>query len=97
LHAGDDQITDGISLPEIVESPTNLFTVHQNLTRKLTWKDNAKDLKCVATHVALDGTMLPTIKQIAVRCEYMRNDNALCNNFKYLSNSYAFLLIQLKY
>ncbi|XP_021923812.1 fasciclin-3 isoform X1 [Zootermopsis nevadensis] len=63
---GDDQITDGLSRLEIVESPTNLFTVHQNLTRKLTWKDNAKDLKCVATHIALDR-VLSTIKQINVR------------------------------
>jgi hypothetical protein len=66
---GDDQITDGVGRPEIVESPTDLFTVHQNLSRRLTWRDNRKDLKCVATHIALDGEMKPTVIQISVRCK----------------------------
>lgn len=64
---GDDQIMDGVGRPEIVESPTDLFTVHQNLTRRLTWRDNRKVLKCVATHIALDGEMKPTVIQISVR------------------------------
>ncbi|XP_069684944.1 fasciclin-3 isoform X1 [Periplaneta americana] len=64
---GDEQILDGVQRPEVVESPTDLFTVHQNLTRKLTWKDNAKQLKCVASHVALDEGSRQTTKQIIVR------------------------------
>lgn len=64
---GDEQITDGLGPLKIVESPNDLFTVHQNLSRKLSWKDNGRDLKCVASHIALDGRPKQTIKQISVR------------------------------
>lgn len=64
---GDDQIFDGMSRPETVETPNELFTVQQNLTRRLTWRDSGKDLKCVASHIALDDRPKQTTKQIFVR------------------------------
>lgn len=97
MHAGNDQITDGVGRQVIVESPTDLFTVHQNLTRKLTWKDNAKDLKCVASHIALDGAVRQTIKQINVRCEYMSNDSVPHSAAKTVILLYTYIPIHLAY
>jgi len=66
-YIGDEQITDGVTRPEIMESGSDLFTVQQNLTRRLIWKDSGRDLKCTALHIALDDRPKQTTKQISVR------------------------------
>ena len=73
LFSGDDQVTDGVGREEVTETQGNLFTVSQNFTRRLTWKDSAKTLRCEANHPANDMRPLSTTKQISIVCKYEKN------------------------
>ncbi|KAJ9575513.1 hypothetical protein L9F63_007618, partial [Diploptera punctata] len=67
-YLGDDQITDGVSREDVTESlQGNLYTVTQNFTRRLSWRDSSKALRCEARHITYEyDRPMSTSKQISV-------------------------------
>lgn len=56
---GDQPVTEGLSKVEKIKGTINdTWTVSQNLTREVTWKDNGKYLRCVSQHIALTNAAL---------------------------------------
>lgn len=69
LFSGSERIYDGLS-STLEEENDNLITISQNLTRKVTYMDHDKDLKCVASHIALrEGSINHSIHKISVLCK----------------------------
>lgn len=67
----DMPLLEGLHQPTVYDVPNtpDLSTAAQNLTRRLQMTDNAKTLRCVADHPALDPSRSSAILQLAVKCE----------------------------
>lgn len=91
----DEELTEGLSLPRVLESLTDrnttLYTVVQTLTRHLKATDDRKVLYCRTSHPAEPGATQENKFQIQVRCECVRMAfNSLfqrvCKSFRELIN-----------
>lgn len=69
----DEPITEGLSVPEFVESLARdnqtLYSTSQELTRYIRTSDDRKQLTCQASHIAATRPQVAH-KQLYVRCEY---------------------------
>lgn len=74
--AGNETIHSGLSQMMIAEDARSqsgelTYSVMQNISRVLSWRDHGKKLRCVANHVALDDNReLSSEVDVQVRCEY---------------------------
>lgn len=73
----DEELTEGLSLPRVIESLTDrnttLYTVVQTLTRHLKATDDRKVLYCRTSHPAEPGATQENKFQFQVRCKCWTN------------------------
>uniref|UniRef100_A0A0A9XAQ1 Fasciclin-3 n=2 Tax=Lygus hesperus TaxID=30085 RepID=A0A0A9XAQ1_LYGHE len=67
-YIGDERITEGLQMPVVEEYKTQggLSSVQQNISRRLQYSDNGKQLKCVGEHPLLAVSGNTTVHQLNV-------------------------------
>lgn len=99
----EEELTEGLSLPRVIESLTDrnttLYTVVQTLTRHLKATDDRKVLYCRTSHPAEPGATQENKFQFQVRCKCWANLQLASSSILFIVSTsfiHLFLLFQSK-